>query len=156
MTAICLPSVNIYTSYIGGPLIGRPLIGRNSLQDGFCLFSKFYNSSHSTALLLSTLIGLFIKKILYFLRPMRGPPVPPIHYQQTKDHKIMFEIYLVLSELQSLQSRSIKPPNKSFPVMLYNKEESNVLLLKRPLLLLCMDNLHQVNQIYRTLAEEPK
>ena len=47
--------------------------------------------------------------------------------------------------------------NKSFPVMLYNKEESNVLLLKRPLLL-CMYNLHQVNQIYRAvaLAEEPK
>ena len=59
----------------GGPLIGRPLIRRNFLYDSFCLFSKFYNSSHSTAVLLSILIGLFIKKILYFLRPMRGPPV---------------------------------------------------------------------------------
>ena len=61
----------------------RPLIGQNSLQDGFCLFSKFYNSSHSTALLLSTLIGLFIKKILYSLRPMRGPPVLTFRFQSS-------------------------------------------------------------------------
>ena len=66
---------NILTTILISICTGGPLIGRNSLQDGFCLFSKFYNSSHSTAVLLSILIGLFIKKILYFLRPMRGPPV---------------------------------------------------------------------------------
>ena len=61
--------------YTGGPLIRRPLIGRISLQDSFALFSKFFKSSHRTAVLFTVLIRRFVKKMLPFFHPMRGPPV---------------------------------------------------------------------------------
>ena len=81
-TPIPYYSYKCFNSYTGSPLIVRPLIVRISLQYVFFLFSKFCNSSHSTAISLVFSQYGFAKNMLPFFSTMRGPPVVIFHENQ--------------------------------------------------------------------------